>query len=871
MLSHIQNLSQDLKLDLSIIDSALNRYNVVTHSNLESIAEVCADHILTDPDWSLLAGRLLIDAIRLRMRKCSFSRACMRLKQQLHKGYYRFVRMNASALNKIIVPERDYTFNYFSVCTLKQSYLLKRNEDALVMETPQSMYLRIATYLYYPKNETKKLSINDPRMQAIKQVYDSLSTKKYACSSPTVFNAGLKKPQMTACFLLESQDDTNSIIESWKANALISKGCGGIGECLTPLRHAYRPGVKDEQGIIKWLKCKEDILNAFNQGSKRKGSGAMFLSIAHSDVYEFINARDDGPEDMTARKLFYGLMVPDIFMRRVKEDGVWSLFCPNKAKGLFELYGSAFETAYIDYEANGVYRKQVKARELWKHIIILQIKKGMPYIIFSDAANRKSNQKNIGVIKTSNLCCEILEVTNKKEIASCNIASVSLPACVKTDDKGKPYFDFDALANTTKEVVRNLNQAIDRNYYPRKLPQIKYANMKNRPIGIGVQGLADTFALLDIPWVDKLDYNPDHPDTPLEWQLHYKTNKKASRLNKEIAEVMYFAAVSESADLAAKHGYYEAFPGSPASEGKFQFDLWDYTTYHIHHTKEQWEALRYSMKRGMRNSLLMARMPTATSAHIIGNAESFEPFNHLIYTRKVLSGYRTLVNKHLVRDFKDLGVTWTPALVNRLVELGGSIQKLSWEKDIRPIIDSPEFHDIHDRSKSGGIFEYEMEALERARRRFEFLKLKYRTVFEIPQRSIIDLTADASRYVCQTSSMNIHMESPTFRKMNACLFHAWEKGLKTGMYYLRQPSITNPTNFVLSSKTNFVLNNKALASSGNVLSEAKDTNVGVNEVRISPIPASPSLATPIQRPEKRFMKNGVEMVCTEEVCVACST
>jgi ribonucleoside-diphosphate reductase alpha subunit len=547
---------------------------------------------------------------------------------------------------------------------------------------------------------------------------------------------------------------------------------------------------------------------AAHNGGKRKGSGAIYLRDCHVDVCEFIELRDEGPEDLRAKDLFLALMISDLFMKRVELDQPWSLFCPNKTKSyeLFDKWGADFEMAYLAAEARGLASKKIRARELWTNILTMQIKKGMPFILYMDACNRKSNQKHSGVIRCSNLCTEILEVTSPTEIASCTLASVSLNRCVENNAIKGPFFNFDKLERLVAELVQNLNQVIDRNFYPKEIPEIRFSNLRHRPLGIGVQGLADTFALLDYVWVD------DGTGQPTE---------NIRRLNDQIFETIYFAAIRESIELAKIHGHYETFPGSPASKGLFQFDMWeserlekeigesnitiDLLKKHnltrnrkrlSRYTDSQWEALRRDMvKYGLRNSLLVALMPTASSAHILGNNECMEPFAELISARTVLSGQFLLVNKHLVRDLREIGL-WCTETVRSIIANRGSIQSLELPADI---------------------------ALAT---RVAHLKNKYRTVFEIPQKVLLTLAIDRARFVCQTQSMNCFMARPTKAMLHAFHFYGWSHGIKTGMYYLRQKALTDPINFTL------------------------------DDVRI---------------PERRGKATTTKVVCNDEVCLSCQS
>ncbi len=596
------------------------------------------------------------------------------------------------------------------------------------------------------------------------------------------------------CFTLDIGDSMQEISKSWHDTAIISMNSGGLGLDFSSLRHSEIGQHGHSGGIIPWIKVTDQILVTVNQGGKRKGSGAAYLCDWHIDIEEFLDLRNAaGSDNMRARNIFLALMLSDEFMRRVEGNKQWTLFCPNKARGLDIKWGLEFEMLYRTYEkkvAQGkitLFRK-VSARELWKKIILTQIETGMPFILYKDAINRKSNQKNLGTIRLSNLCTEIALFTDKDNIGSCNLGAIALDTCVKfcpkednsrfesrkyTSVKRGAYFDFGKLERLTRDMVRNINQVIDRNYYPPEVPQIKTANLHNRPIGVGVLALADAFAMLDIIW----------------------TSDKACKLNEMIFETMYYAAVSESIELAKIYGSYESFKGSPASKGLFQFDLWDLEQIEMSLTlrdnisssylkkyfenrrgpatdRYDWNALRCDMKKyGLRNSLLLALMPTASTANILGKNECFEPFTQHVYARTVLSGQFVVINKHLVSDFQKINL-WNTKVVRNLWANKGSIAKISEE----------------------GLTSKQIA-------RLQFLKQKYLTVFEISQKVLLDMSLDRGRYLCQSQSFSCWMIDPTFTKLNAFHFHGWKGGAKTGMYYLRQPAKIDPINFSLNSIT----------------------------------------------------------------------
>lgn len=774
---------------------------------MDQLALCCNDKTLVHPQWSLLAGRIQMEIIHSEVPTL-FSESTLKMKSILDTQYYNFVIENAGTLDEIIRRTNDFNFDIFGVSTLRKSYLahLKVDEKSFLMETPQYMYLRVATFLHFPD------------MSSIAETYLSLSNGDYTHATPTLFNAGMKRPQLSSCFLAVVDDHMASITKAWHDQAFISMNSGGIGYDYSQIRHSEIGQHGFSRGIVPWLKITNEVLKTVDQAGKRKGSGTIYLRDWHTDIYEFVELRDEGPEDMRAKDLFLGIMVSDLFMKRVEADGTWSLFCPNKVKGMTDKWGSDFEMTYIAAEQEKLFSRQVRARDLWQHIINMQIKKGMPFILYMDACNRKSNQKHSGIIRSSNLCTEILETTNKDEIASCVLASICLNRCVEFNSLiGRRYFNFDKLENLTRALVKNLNQVVDRNYYCSEIPEIKFSNMKHRPLGIGVQGLADVFALLDISWIV-----PNLTSTRPEPEDRFITSPRARKLNDQIFETIYFAAVKESVELAKVQGAYPAFEGSPASQGMFQFDLWEEERIEksrssdvpvetrkrlsvssrkkSRYSDEQWEALRNDMMTyGMRNSLLTALMPTASSAHILGNQEAFEAFTELIYARTVLSGQFLIVNKHLVRDLEEIGM-WNTETVKSIISARGSL------KDVTP-------------------------ATEGNTERLEFLKLKYATVFEIPQKVIVDLSIDRAENIDQTQSLNCHMARPTKKKLTAYHFYAWKKGAKTGMYYLRQKALTDPINFAI------------------------DTVVVSEKVKPTSVVSVPS--------EYRF-------ACTEDVCTSCN-
>lgn len=746
--------------DLSLIPGEIQ---AILNLSLEEALESCKDKTIIHPDWSTLAGRIKMFSIR-KNAPSSFSESTKSLKPILDPDYCDFVIREKSVLDKLAesLSENDWKYDIFAVETMLKSYLarIRKNNETLICETPQYMYLRVATYMWYPD------------MNRIESAFKDMSNGLYTHASPTLFNAGLFRSALSSCFLLTVDDSISSISKSWHDCAVISMNNGGIGIDMCALRHSEIGQYGFSKGIVPWIKILNEILCTVDQGGKRKGSGAVYIEPWHLDIYEFLELKKaEGSESMRARDLFYALWICDLFMERVEKNEEWTLFCPNKAPGLDKRWGVEFEMLYLEYEQKAAEGKiasfrKVKARDLWQKIIMTQITTGMPYICFKDACNRKSNQQNMGTIRSSNLCSEIIEYSDEKNIASCNLASIAVNSCVREGG-----YDFHLLSQITANLVRNLNQVIDRNFYPKDVPEIRYTNFRTRPMGIGIQGLSDTFAMLDIPW----------------------SSEEAKKLNSEIMETIYYAAVRESVELAKELGPYETFEGSPASKGKFQFDLWESERKEkvlaskpeltlsdvwpapkapgTRYTLEEWNALRKDMvKFGLRNSLLIALMPTASSASILGNNECFEPHTQHIYARTVLSGQFVIMNRHLVHDFEKMGL-WNDDTVSQIIDNKGSIS------NYKP----PEGVDVDEK-------------------RLAFLKEKYKTVFELSQKHLLDMSLDRGKYVCQSQSLNCWLKEASFPTLNAYLFRAWKGGAKTGLYYLRQMAREDPLNIAKVSK-----------------------------------------------------------------------
>jgi ribonucleoside-diphosphate reductase alpha subunit len=705
-------------------------YDGVTTVELDNLAaETAASMSTVHPDYAQLAARIAISNLHKETNK-SFSETMEGLYNYLDPktgepagligdDTMAVIREHANRLDAAIIYDRDFEFDYFGYKTLERSYLMRM--DGAVVERPQHMLMRVA------------VGIHDKDIESAIQTYQLMSEKWFIHATPTLFNSGTPKPQMSSCFLLSmTEDSIEGIFETLRRCARISQSAGGIGLSIHNIRAtgSYIKGTGGtSNGIVPMLKVFNDTARYVDQGGgKRKGAFAVYLEPWHADIFEFLELKKNhGKEELRARDLFYALWVNDLFMERVKADEDWSLFDPNEASGLFDAHSGEFEALYHQYEKEGKARKTIKARDLWNAVLESQVETGTPYILYKDAANKKSNQQNLGTIRSSNLCTEIIEYTSPDEVAVCNLASLALPKYVKED---KTY-DFDKLYEITRVVTRNLNKVIDRNYYP--IEQARNSNMRHRPIGLGVQGLADAFIMMR--------YAFDSPE--------------AKQLNKDIFETIYYAALKESIALAKEEGHYESYPGSPASEGILQFDMWGVTP----SDRWDWKGLKKEMKQhGLRNSLLVAPMPTASTSQILGNNECFEPYSSNLYTRRTLSGEFIVVNKHLLHDLIGLGL-WNNSMRNRLMAANGSIQA---------------FDDVP-----------------------QHLRDLYKTVWEISQKVVIDMAADRGAYICQSQSMNLFVENVNYGKPSSMHFYAWSKGLKTGMYYLRTKAARDAIKFTL--------------------------------------------------------------------------
>ena len=706
-------------------------YDGVSTQELDELAAETAATLTTKhPDFATLAARIAVSNLHKTTSK-SFSSTMKRLytyvnpktgenASLLSKEVYGVINKNAALLDSSIIYDRDFSYDYFGFKTLEKSYLLRL--DGKVIERPQHMLMRVA------------IGIHMDDIDSVLETYNLLSEKWFTHATPTLFNAGTPKPQLSSCFLLTMKEDSiDGIYDTLKQCAKISQSAGGIGLSIHNVRGtgSYIKGTNGvSNGIIPMLRNFDMTARYVDQGGgKRKGSFAIYIEPWHSDIFEFLQLKKNhGKEELRARDLFYAMWIPDLFMKRVESNEDWSLFSPDEAKNLHETYGEEFERLYEKYEKEGKARKTVKAQDLWFEILEAQIETGNPYILYKDAANIKSNQKNLGTIKSSNLCTEIIEYTAPDEVAVCNLASIALNKFVKDD----LTYDHQKLYEITKVITKNLNKVIDVNYYP--VEEARNSNMRHRPIGIGVQGLADTFILM----------------------RHAFDSPEAKQLNAEIFETIYFAAMESSMEIAQKEGPYKTYEGSPVSKGIFQFDMWGIVP---SSKRWDWTKLKREVKKhGVRNSLLLAPMPTASTSQILGNNECFEPYTSNIYTRRVLSGEFIVVNKHLLKDLIKLKL-WDENMKDTLMAANGSIQ------DIKEIPDD--------------------------------IKLLYRTVWEVSQKSIIDMAADRGAYICQSQSMNIHMQDANFGKLTSMHFHAWKKGLKTGLYYLRTKAAADAIKFTI--------------------------------------------------------------------------
>jgi ribonucleoside-diphosphate reductase alpha chain len=705
-------------------------YDGVSTTDLDNLAaEVAAAKTTEHPDYALLASRIAVSNLHKETKK-TFSDVMTDLYEYLDpktgqnaallsEEVYKIVVNNREALDSSIIYDRDFRYDYFGFKTLTRSYLMKLEGE--IAERPQHMLMRVSLGIH--KNDIKSAIAT----------YNLMSEGWFTHATPTLFNSGTPKPQMSSCFLLTMKEDSiPGIYDTLKSCAQISQSAGGIGLSIHNVRAtgSYIKGTNGtSNGIVPMLRVFNDTARYVDQGGgKRKGSFAIYLEPWHADVFDFLDLRKNhGKEEQRARDLFFALWIPDLFMKRVKNNEKWTLMCPHECPGLADTHSEAFEALYTKYESEGKGRKTINAQDLWFKILESQIETGTPYMLYKDAANAKSNQQNLGVIKSSNLCTEIIEYTAPDEVAVCNLASLALPKYISEHGT----FDHDKLFEVTYQATLNLNKIIDENYYP--VEEAKNSNLRHRPIGLGVQGLADAFILLGLPF----------------------ESEEARALNREIFETIYFASMTASKDLAIKEGPYSTFKGSPVSKGVFQFDMWGVTP----SARWEWDLLKEEVKQhGVRNSLLLAPMPTASTAQILGNNECFEPYTSNIYTRRVLSGEFIIVNKHLLKDLVKEGL-WNMDMRQKIMAANGSVQHI-------PEIPSR-------------------------------IKELYKTAWEISQKALIDQAADRGAFICQSQSLNIFMEQANFGKLTSMHFYGWEKGLKTGMYYLRTKAATDAIKFTI--------------------------------------------------------------------------
>ena len=709
-------------------------YDGVTTSELDNLAaEIAATMTTTHPDYAQLAARISVSNLHKNTKK-SFSATMKDLYEYINPRtgkkapllsdeVHDIIEKNADQIDSNIIYNRDFGYDFFGFKTLERSYLLKLNGK--IVERPQHMLMRVSIGIH----------LND--LESAFETYELMSKRYFTHATPTLFNSGTPKPQMSSCFLLTMKDDSiDGIYDTLKQTAKISQSAGGIGLSIHNIRAtgSYIAGTNGtSNGIVPMLRVFNDTARYVDQGGgKRKGSFAIYVEPWHADIFDFLELKKNhGKEEMRARDLFYAMWISDLFMKRVEENTCWTLMCPNECPGLYDCHGEEFEKLYLKYEKHGKGRRTIQARELWDKILESQIETGTPYMLYKDAANRKSNQKNLGTIRSSNLCTEILEYTSEDEIAVCNLASIALPMFV---EDGK--FNHEELFNVTKRVTKNLNRVIDQNYYPVK--EAENSNMRHRPVGLGVQGLADTFIKLRLPF----------------------TCEESKTLNQEIFETLYYAAVSASVEEAEKDGTYKTYKGSPISNGEFQHNLWGIKDEELS-GRWDWQGLRKKVqKHGVRNSLLVAPMPTASTSQILGNNECFEPYTSNIYTRRVLSGEFIVVNKHLLEDLVNLGL-WNEDMKQQLMQANGSVQHINGIPDN--------------------------------------IKELYKTVWEMSMKDIIDMSRHRGYFIDQSQSLNLFMEGATMAKLTSMHFYAWKSGLKTGMYYLRTKSAVDAIKFTLDN------------------------------------------------------------------------
>ena len=798
----LNGLVDPLKVAMRVIEGL---YDGVTTSELDNLAaEIAATMTTTHPDYAKLAARISVSNLHKNTKK-SFSqtmndlytyvnprtgREAPLLSDEVHK----VIAENSERLDSTIIYNRDFSYDYFGFKTLERSYLLKINGK--IAERPQHMLMRVSVGIH----------LND--LDAAIETYELMSKKFFTHATPTLFNSGTPKPQMSSCFLLAMKDDSiDGIYDTLKQTAKISQSAGGIGLSIHNIRAtgSYIAGTNGtSNGIVPMLQVFNDTARYVDQGGgKRKGSFAIYLEPWHADIFEFLDLKKNhGKEEMRARDLFYAMWISDLFMRRVEANEDWTLMCPNECPDLFNRHSDEFEKLYLQYEAEGKGRKTVKARELWEKILESQIETGTPYMLYKDAANRKSNQKNLGTIRSSNLCTEIMEYTSPDEVAVCNLASIALPMFVKNGE-----FDHKELFKVTKRVTKNLNKVIDRNYYPVK--EAENSNMRHRPIGLGVQGLADTFIMLRMPF----------------------TSDDAKKLNQEIFETLYFGAVTASLEMAKEEGPYSTFEGSPMSKGEFQYNMWGVKDDELS-GRWDWAKLRKEVQsNGVRNSLLVAPMPTASTSQILGNNECFEPYTSNIYTRRVLSGEFIVVNKHLLEDLVGLGM-WNESMKQELMRANGSIQHIETiPQDIRDL---------------------------------------YKTVWELSMKDIIDMSRQRGYFIDQSQSLNLFMENANYSKLTSMHFYAWKSGLKTGMYYLRTKAAVDAIKFTLdNSKKNVVATDEVKKTE---VVTAIDSEVVITDTKVSKVAPQAELdIAPLSPQEMKEMIARAKEGQADDDCLMCGS
>ena len=791
------NLSKGLS-DLLDMDSIISKIcqGLSKKMRLSELINLASETIaymnLLHPDYSRLASRVLLNGLH----KTTFDKI-EDYAQKLHSFVgkadlkhsllddttFKVMMTHKDYLNKLIDYSRDFDYDFFGYKTLEKSYLLRVNGE--IKERPQQLIMRVA------------IGIHGDDLESIKTTYNLMSNKWFTHATPTLFNAGTPRPQMSSCFLLSMKEDSiDGIYDTLKRCALISKCAGGIGLSVSCIRAkgSYIAGTNGiSNGLVPMLRVFDVTARYVDQGGgKRKGSFAMYIEPWHADIFEFLNLKKNhGKEELRARDLFYALWNPDLFMKRVEADGDWTLMCPKECPGLHDTWGDEFDKLYLKYEKEGRGRKTIKARKLWNEIIQSQIETGTPYMLYKDACNRKSNQQNLGTIKCSNLCTEIVEYTSADEVAVCNLASLALPKFLSDNN----IFDYKKLIEVMRVVVRNLNKVIDKNYYP--IVEARNSNMRHRPVGIGIQGFADLLAIL------KINFD----------------SKEAQEINAKIFETMYYGAISESCEIAKEDGFYPSFPGSPASKGILQFDMWGVTP-----TMYDWDSLKTDVKKyGIRNSLLLAPMPTASTSQILGNNETFEPFTANVYNRRVLSGEFICINKFLVKDLIKLGL-WTNDMRQNILAHNGSIQNI--------------------------------------KRIPENIKKLYRTVWELPQKSIIDLSIGRGPFVDQSQSLNIFMESPQINKISSMHFYGWKNGLKTGLYYLRSRPAVDAIKFTVDYDKISVADSTALKErndTGNILGKRGDSQL--EKIK----------GPPTKRVRNKLPKMTLDQYNDEDMCLNCGS